>query len=394
MRKPLLLLAAFSVFATLSFAQTKGPHGETIDAHGIITAAPADAAVKEFTRTGMAIYFNEEDGMAYKVEQSGTIKVAFCADGSVFFQDIVSRANFGTWVVGTLSGNDITVKTRQPVYYDPVYNATVSIIRYHVEMGIEDLPDDIHFTYRTEDSGREVLALQECPEFSNTVGTVWDDDDQIQELGDYATELVYDDNYIPSEYDTEVIIPDGVKMQAYNCYAYTYLHDKYINYEIQLGYSGNDLYISGLYTAEPTYTVKGRREGNIVTFPQYQYLGLDGRAVPIYAVAVGYGIDEDGVEVFVDSKDGWSLSYNPATGIYNGELSVVRFARNPYYAYGNSYDSIDEIVISPMPESEGIGVLAPATTSQQESLYNLQGRHINGNAKGLYIQGGAKHLTR
>ena len=392
MKKTLLLLAAFAA-ATFSFAQTKGTHGETIDAHGIITAAPADATVKEFTRTGMSVFYNDEDGLAYKVDQSGTIKVAFCADGSVFFQDIVSRAAFGTWVVGTLSGNDITIKTHQPVYYDPVYNATVSIIRYSVEMGIENLPDDIHFTYRTEDSGREVLALQDCPDYNNTVGTVWDDDDQIQELGDFATELVYDENYVPSEFDTEVIIPDGVKMETYNCYAYTYLNDRYINYEIQLGYSGNDLYISGLYTAEPTFTVKGHREGNIVTFPQYQYLGIDGRAVAIYAVAVAYGVDEDGVEVFVDSKDGWSLSYDPATGDYNGELSVVRFARNPYYAYGNSYDSIDEIVISPMPE--GIGVLAPAThDSLPMTRYDLQGRRLNNSAKGIYLQGSAKHLAR
>ena len=109
MKKTLLLLAAFAA-ATFSFAQTKGTHGETIDAHGIITAAPANATVKEFPRTGMSVFYHDEDGLAYKVDQSGTIKVAFCADGSVFFQDIVSRAAFGTWVVGTLSGNDITIK--------------------------------------------------------------------------------------------------------------------------------------------------------------------------------------------------------------------------------------------------------------------------------------------
>lgn len=392
MRKTLLLLATFAV-ATLSFAQTKGAHGESIDAHGIITAAPENAVVKEFNRTGQFLYYNQEEEMIYKVEQSGTIKVAFCEDGTVFFHDLVSRAQFNTWVKGTLKDGTITIKTRQPVLYDEVYNATVSIIRYSVDMGIDNLPDDIKFTYRVEESGREVLALQDCPDYSNTVGTVWDDDDQIQELGDFATELVYDENYVPSEFDTEVVIPDGVKMETYNCYAYTYLNDRYINYEIQLGYSGNDLYISGLYTAEPTFTVKGHREGNIVTFPQYQYLGIDGRAVAIYAVAVAYGVDEDGVEVFVDSKDGWSLSYDPATGDYNGELSVVRFARNPYYAYGNSYDSIDEIVISPMPE--GIGVLAPAThDSLPMSRFDLQGRRISGHQGGIALQNGHKHIAR
>ncbi len=391
MRKTLLLLATFAV-ATLSFAQTKGPHGETIDAHGIITAAPADATVKEFTRTGQLLYYNQEDEMIYKVEQSGTIKVAFCADGTVFFHDLVSRAKFNTWVKGTLEGGTITIKTRQPVLYDEVYNATVSIIRFSIDMGIDNMPDDIKFSYRVEDSGREVLALQDCPDYSNTVGTVWDDDDQIQELGDYASELIYDENYEPSEYDTEVILPDGIKMETYNCYAWSYRNERYMNFEIQLGYSGEDMYITGLYTSEPDAAVKGHRNGNIVSFPKYQYLGLDGRAVPIYAVAVTYGYDEEGTEIFVDA-DTWTLTFDPATGDYNGNNSVVRFARNPYYAYGNSYESLDEIVISPMPE--GTGVLAPTThDSLPMTRYDLQGRRINSSAKGLHIQGDAKHLAR
>lgn len=391
MRKTLLLLATFAV-ATLSFPQTKGAHGESIDAHGIITAAPENAVVKEFNRTGQFLYYNQEEEMIYKVEQSGTIKVAFCEDGTVFFHDLVSRAQFNTWVKGTLKDGTITIKTRQPVLYDEVYNATVSIIRYSVDMGIDNLPDDIKFTYRVEESGREVLALQDCPDYSNTVGTVWDDDDQIQELGDYASELIYDENYKPSEYDTEVILPDGVKLETYNCYAWSYRNERYMNFEIQLGYSGDDMYIAGLYISEPDAVLKGHRNGNIVSFPKYQYIGLDGRAVPIYAVAVTYGQDEEGNEIFVDA-DNWTLTFDPATGDYNGNNSVVRFARNPYYAYGNSYESLDEIVISPMPES--IGVLAPAThDSLPMSRFDLQGRRINGHQGGIVLQNGHKHIAR
>ena len=47
--------------------------------------------------------------MIYKVEQSGTIKVAFCEDGTVFFHDLVSRAQFNTWVKGTLKDGTITI---------------------------------------------------------------------------------------------------------------------------------------------------------------------------------------------------------------------------------------------------------------------------------------------
>lgn len=348
----LSLITSLLLLPVASMAQTIGAQGESIDEHGIIIEAPADAEIRQYERNGMYLYYNDADGLTYTVDQLGSIDIAICPDGTLFFKDLVSSTHYGTWVKGTRRGDDIIIKAGQKLYWSEQWQATISLQCYDIEFEVNPSSSPIVFRSVIEPNGREMLQLQNCDTWSHSVGSIWDDDQSVDQLGDYATELIFDPNNSDSELNEPVVIPASVEMKEYVVDCWSYRNDRYVRYTVLAGFDGDDMYISGLYNFEPGMNLKGHRQDGMVTFPRYQYMGNDGTGAPIYAVAVGYGVDEDGIAIFVDA-DQWTLTYNAATHKYEGGECCVRFARNPYYKYGNMYESIDEIFITP-PADEGI----------------------------------------
>lgn len=378
----LLLLPIFSI------AQTTGTHGESIDEHGIIIEAPADAELRQYERNGMFLYYNEADGLTYTIEQSGTIDIALCDDGTIFFKDLVSATSYGSWVVGTRSGNDITIEPGQKLYWHEGLQATISLQCYDIGFEVKPSPTSIVFRATTQDNGRETLKLKDCDNWTHVVGTIWDDDQSVAQLGDYATELVFDPNNTNKELNEPVVLPANIEMKDYDVFCWSYRSNAYIHYTVKAGFEGDDMYIGGLYNFDAEMYLKGHREEGVVTFPRYQFMGNDGRGAPIYAVAVGYGEDEYGTAIFVDA-DQWTLTYNPEDRTYSGGDCCVRFARNPYYKYGNMYESIDEILLTPLFE-EGITTVE-SDPVQEAPYFDLLGRPLNpANAHGLVIEYGNK----
>lgn len=392
----LSLLSA--MFALTGYAQTKGAHGETIDVHGIITAPPADAELRQYDREGQFVTFNTDDQNLYAYEVNDRVEIAVCADGTYFIKDPVSQVKTGAWVYGTRTGNELRVPAAQKLKYDEIDGTYLQTFQCLLTpMGdIEDNYSDFVFQITPLSSGAEALALQPfAPDtyLYSMIGALWTDAMySIEAIGDFDVVLTYDASNADGIYENPVVLPAGIQMKSYMMHAYSYnataennYRPKYIDAPLQIGIDGGDFYVKGLYYFTPEYVVKGKLKGNIVTFPQHQFLGQDARGVDIFALAVKYGVDEDGVEVFVDGAS-WTLTYDASTDCYFGdEDGGVRFARNRYYRYGNSYETIDEILIYPDESSSlaTISTLPDAATP----MYRLDGRRAQ-QRQGLLIRDG------
>lgn len=402
MKHSTLFLSAALLWAantTLS-AQTIGAHGETIDAHGVITAAPADATYTEYTRTGYTLIWDQNDALLYQTPQFGTLMVAACEDGTMFFQNLVSETQYDTWVVGKMTDDVLTIEAGQKLWYDPEYHSTVRLQNLEMIIAIGSIEDSESstITYRHEvlENGRETLTLQSPDGYYGnliiySVGAVWDDDNTIAAVGDFGTVLVNDANYVPSEDDLAIEIPESVKMGKCSIHGWSYRDYHYVDFEGTMGSDGEHIYIQGIYSFLPEGIVKGQIVGNEVIFPQHQFLGLDGRLQPIYVVAVSTGVDADGDE-FTQPEDNWKLTIEPGTGALQGGSgdqegeTYIRFSELPVYEYGVSYDSMDEIRIVPL---ESNAIRAIELQPSFKAAFDLFGRRLSKHDQhGLHIEDG------
>lgn len=404
MKKNLLSLVAVFVAMSAS-AQTMGEHGETIDANGIITAPPADAELRVYDNEGYYVVYGEDEmgyGQLYPFEINDRAEIAVCTDGTYFMKDPVSQVKTGAWVYGTRVGDELHVPAGQKLLYDQSDGTSLSTFRclFTAAGDIVDNYEDFIFKITPMTNGGEALAFQPYESNAylyNFYGAVWNDAmASIEAIGDYAMTLTYDPSNVGGENDQPLTLPEGIELKPYTLHAYSYAYTAennykptYIDANIQIGNVDDDVYIVGFYYFTPEFIIKGKRNGNVITFPQHQYLGSDGRGVDIYAISVKYGVDEDGVEVFVDGEN-WTLTYDAASDCYYGdEDGGVRFARNRYYRYGNQYDTLDEILIYP---SEGSHIETISTHTDAEAV-DLNGRRTS-ELKGLVIKNGSIMLCK
>lgn len=420
-RFTLFLLSAVAGFSAMA-QNTNGAHGELKDPNGVIIGAPNGLEAHVYKREGFFALFSSHvdqgdgtEGYGLETyEDNKTSAFVECEDGTVFIQNFLSQTEYNTWVEGKREGNIIRIKNKQPIYHDKETGYNVRLLRNVFLLG-EDLAFDLIENYDdiilevSEVAGGERLELQKWG-FDDVysysfVGACYDDPaatiimhySNMPYMGDFDTVFTYDPNYDPDSYTESAIeIPDGMPMKTYNCHAYSYnqtaAHNyqaTYIDYDIHIGIQGDKVFIQGLYYFTPEYTVMGIKEGNTIKFPQHQFLGYDGRGVDIYACAVAYGYDEDGDETFVDAEN-WTLTYEPEEDVYDAGASVIRFARNPYYHYGNSYESIDEIVITPKNES---GIQTVESGAGMPNFYDLGGRRANF-GKGILVGTDGKKVIK
>ena len=164
--------------------------GEVVDEHGIITT-PAAGESKTYTRSGQGFYLSGQS--VYIGEQSGSVEIVECSDGTVYIKDIVSYITAGAWVKGTKEGNTITIPTNQPIYYDGTSYFTTWSIRW----GVIDTEgnvsyDDSHADAFTFTIDGNTISLEGTSNYTEGVqsyflGVFWDDDNSWTGYGDNET---------------------------------------------------------------------------------------------------------------------------------------------------------------------------------------------------------------
>ena len=241
--------------------------GATKDANGIITA-PAEGEHKHYTRAGTAYYAN--GNQIYYTDQGGNVEIVETADGVVYVKDLISLYNQGTWVEGTKVGNTITIKTGQPVRYNANYATTLSVFWGNYDENSEagwnkQATEDITFTVEGD-----VITLQG----SNAdlyIGIFWDDDNSFAGYGDYETVWTYNPDYKPASTDL-VEAPADLQAEQWYTKGNDYAAGGFQG-TATVGFSGNEVYIKGIFTQFPDSWIKGTVEGTTVTFSNLQFQG-------------------------------------------------------------------------------------------------------------------------
>ncbi len=255
--------------------------GEVVDENGIITS-PAPGTRKVYSRSGYA-YINN-DGFA-TIEQTGTIQIVTCDDGTVYVRNILSNYPTGAWVKGTREGNTITIPAKQPIYFNENAYVTFSI-RWGVNDGIGfsnyDSYNNGNFTFVVDDEA-QTMTLQDSSD-EMFMGLFWDDDDAFAWQGDYQTVWTYANDYEPMSVNA-FEVPAGLQTETWYFKGHTDVSDEVSLLHkgtVIIGFKDDDVYVKGLFEAYPDSWMKGKIDGTDVVFSGLQPLG-DGETA-VYAV--------------------------------------------------------------------------------------------------------------
>ena len=248
---------------------------EVTDDYGVITS-PADGVHKVYKRAGKAYSSSSDDAQ----NQSGRMEMVECEDGTVYIKDIVSLFANNTWVKGTKSGNTITVPTGQTVYDEEdswgwgtyIYELKWGSSTYNewwdeYTKTVDNTKTEITFTV----SG-DVITLNGSAEdsyigiFQRTDGS----SSYTFRYGDYDAVWTLDADYEPVSTDL-VEAPAG--LTAENWYTTYTSGSTPVKRTVLVGFSGESVYIQGLFTDFPEAWAKGTISGTTATFKAMQYLG-------------------------------------------------------------------------------------------------------------------------
>jgi len=212
-----------------------------------------------YSRSGSAYY--SMWGYVLETSLSGAVgNVVFGPDNTVYIHNLVSQAGTDSWVEGTLQGNSIVIQLPQVAmeFPDAGYNLEVAMVQY----------DAAEQWYAK--SAKQTLTLSYDPATGNIssksgdyVGLCYDDDDSWSGYADW-------DMSFTAVTDKLVEAPANLQTTTYSLSA-----DGYQGSLVEVGFSGDDVYVQGIDPNLPDTWVKGTISGNKVTFKNGQYVGAD-----------------------------------------------------------------------------------------------------------------------
>ncbi|MBR3472763.1 MAG: BspA family leucine-rich repeat surface protein [Prevotella sp.] len=240
--------------------------GEETNEYGIIVT-PGDGVAKVYNRSGMG--YAVQGGQVYRVQQSGTVRIVECEDGTVYVLGIISNYGTDAYVKGVREGGTITIPTGQPVNYNGNYNATLSVYWVEYNQGFNKVAgESIVF-----DVDGNSIRLRDSNE-NRFIAVTWDDDDTFSGYGDYETVWVYDHDYVPPSVEL-IDVPAGLTTETWNVKGNDY-QAGVLTSTCEVGFDGSDIYMKGIYSNFPNSWIKGTIANGTITFSGLQYLGETG----------------------------------------------------------------------------------------------------------------------
>ena len=284
----------------------------------LITEPPA-GTLKFYDRSGMAYYRNS--GNVAQDEQEGVLNVVFTDNNEVYLLNPICYCSTDSWVKGTIEGNTITVQLPQTIYLTN-YGYNLELAWVNVVNGNTSDTADRSTTTATFTIDGNTISLNGSSS-THVLGGVWDDDDTWYGAGDWNSV------YTETELAQEITPPDGMTPVAYHYNGTSYYSsaNHTFNSTVNVVKDGNDIYFQGLATGDDAYKIlpeawaKGTLDGNKVTIPMGQYMGLYNGSL-IYLVG------------FVNSKAGdITFTYDAAdeTFTLDNEMFVNGKSDDIYY---------------------------------------------------------------
>lgn len=182
----------------------------------------------------------------------------------------------------------------------------------------------------------------------------------------------------------QVAAPEGVTVTV-NEFKGTDSNGNAVNTTVKVAVVGDDIYIQGFGSADPTAWIKGTKTApDTYTFAKGQDLGVS-NSYKCRCFLVGYtdGVVTDAI-----------LKVDTETGVYtfgNTWVDNTTYTDKLYYLY--QYTPGCTIAIEGTPDT-GINNIKTNTNAKNAPLYNLKGQRVNNSYKGLVIMNGKKFMNK
>ena len=216
-----------------------------------------------YSRSGDAYFYFW--GSVYWTSLADAVGNVVVNGDKVYIKNIVSQFGAGTWVEGTLSGSTITIQLPQTAYYYYSYGfgLEVSLLEYDEEEQwfVKSANQTLTLNYDAQTGS--ITSAGALATGDQMVGLTYDDDESWSGYADW------DISYAKVT-DEPVAAPAGLTTEQYALSA-----DGYAGSLVQVGFSGNDVYVQGIDPNLPDNWVKGTVSGQTVTFKSGQYIGAD-----------------------------------------------------------------------------------------------------------------------
>ena len=307
-------------------------------ASDLITEQP-EGELRSYTRSGTCLYPSGQS--LYYGNQPSTAKLVFANDGqTVYIQNPVGRANAGTWVRGTISGNKITVPLGQFVTWSTSGGYGLILAWGTFANGAGGYSTDASVTEATFTINGNTISMDNTSDdgtYMTGLSLIWDDDLAWQGYMDMNT--VFTSSDAPDPYTLITTQPQGELVE------YTRTGESLIvddNNEIAVADQSGPAYIvyapdgSTVYFKDPLYGaqigtwVKGTISGNKITLPLDQAITYNSYYDAYIVLAWG--------ESFYDTDDVYfrrNTSVTTATYTIDGNTISLDNSSGDIHASGN-----------------------------------------------------------
>lgn len=336
------------------------------DAPSIITEQP-EGELRTYDRGGN--YYYNYDGYLRTGTQTGTVDIVFAADNKVYIKDPVNNIDTGAWVEGTLNeeGTTITVPMGQYLHRDEEYGYVVlKMVEYNDD---EEWFDPINEEEITYTINGDIISINGTWRKGKCLGVVWESYNEWAGNADYGT------IYSPIVDVDLVTVPDDITVNTYKFSGIGY-GGTTLDYNVNVGFIDNDMYIQGIFYDMPQAWIKGHKEGNIVTFTSPQYLGKGTYGnKDLYMVAVALENTYD----IIDLK----LIYDEENDSYvnDDQYLVLNTSKNTVYLI----EAISNFSLSKISDNGVYTVPYSNTFGSSSSIDDFTIIDANGDSNGWYF---------
>lgn len=262
--------------------------GEVINEWGIIVQ-PGVGEEQTYQRHGKGF---RADGMnVVEVDQDGVLHLVLCPSGTVYMQQPVSSYTSAyaatSWIKGKRIGTRLCFPASQPVNYSQYYDATLSVCltRSYDSVNQTFWPDrSANIEFEVSQDGQTLTLLG--TEYSSPLAIFYDDDDNWNGFGDYATVL----NFEGEGRGEETVAPDPeLPVEYYLLYANDVEEGPKV-YNAKLVRDGTTVYLGSFCFYADDLWIKGYADGADLVFPREQYLqSMYGYDLFCYGAAESHG---------------------------------------------------------------------------------------------------------
>lgn len=246
-------------------------------------------------------------GYLFQTSVSGKVAKFVFNGEDVYWYNPNSLNDFSSWIKGARKDNAITFSLPQKVYDYPDMGYGLNSVLVSMSTYAPQSNQKLKMSY----TNQELKMTTSLTANGTVLGLTYDDDNGWTGYGDYNIKF-------KRFTDEALVVPEGLSSQIYSITGETSTGD-HLAYVVRVAFSGNDVYIQGIYDGLPDSWVKGTLDGDKVSFPR-QYIGAGDYFQ--YLVAATTRTTSDGTTYTLSTKD-IVFTYDPATKVFTADAPFL-----------------------------------------------------------------------